>query len=454
MTAQDKLARSVKLYLKPRMLTVFAIGISSGLPLTLILSTLSFWLSTEGVSRTSIGLFAALGTPYTLKFLWSPLIDRVPVPFLSRLIGRRRSWLILVQAGLIPSIMLLGFSDPSENLGLTALAAFLVASFSATQDIIIDAYRIEILPKEEQAAGAAMAIGGYRFGNLLSGAGAIAVAGIYGYEAAYFVSALVALVGLAAALFYGEPAVQDSAESREIARRVDAVTRARGASGPLARAASWLYMAVIAPFQEFMSRPGWLMILLFVLIYKIGDSMASVMTAPLIQELGFTEGEFATANKLVGFATLIAGTYLGGAFLYFAGMFRALLITGIFMMVTNLFFIWLYFSGHDVFVLALTIGFENFATGMGLSVFVAYLSGLCNVAFTATQYALLSSLMAVGRTLLSSSSGFIVDSLGWVEFFVFTTVIAVPGLVLLVWLWRRGFQVDEARPGRAAAIDA
>lgn len=451
MHARHSTIETLKLYLRPRQLVVFALGISSGMPLTLLLTTLFFWLSKLGIDRTTIGLFAILGTPYTLKFLWSPLVDRLPVPILGRMLGRRRAWLVLAQAGLIPSIIMLGASDPVGNIALTAWAAFFVAFFSATQDIVIDAYRIESLKPSEQGAGSAMVIGGYRIGNLISGAAALLIAGSIGYEAAFLAMACIVPVGLLAALLAGEPKKPESSEADAIERSVLDYLADKGATGIWTEYSARLYMGAVAPFQEFMKRRGWFAILAFIVIYKAGDALASVMTAPLIQELGFSEIEMAYASKTVAVAAVFAGTYLGGGLLYLVGMYRALMIAGVLMMVTNLSFAALAYIGYDLPFLIFTVAMENLATGLGLSVFVAYLSGLCNIAFTATQYALLSSLSAVGRTWISAGSGEIVDRIGWVDFFVFTTFAAIPGLILLHWLWKAGFQVET--PARAEASE-
>jgi MFS transporter, PAT family, beta-lactamase induction signal transducer AmpG len=432
MTAIDKIKGALGIYFTRRLLVIFFLGISSGLPLTLVLSTLSFWLSTEGLDKSTIGLFAILTTPYLLKPLWAPLVDRLPLPILTRSFGRRRGWLFLSQAALIAAILGLGSSSPSEDLVFTAWMAFFVAFASATQDIVIDAYRIEILKKDEQGAGAAMIIFGYRFGNLLSGFVALLIAASIGFGAAYWAMAAFVVSGGIAALIHGEP---DNA-----ATLIAPTPAGRSRFDQLA---NWFVTAVIDPFREFSTRNRWFLILFFVVIYKIGDALASAMTAPFIVDMGFSLEEAAWANKMVGFWALLIGTYIGGSLIYWAGLFRALMIGGILMMVSNLSFAALAVMGHNVPMLVFTIGFENFATGLGLSVFVAYLSGLCNIAYTATQYALLSSLMAIGRTWVTGSSGFMVEAWGWVNFFLFTTLAAVPGLVVLYLLWHWGFRPDD-----------
>ena len=444
MVASVSWLQSVAVYFQPRLLAIFFLGISSGFPLTLVLSTLSYWLSKEGVSKGEIGLFASLLAPYALKFAWAPLIDHLRIPLLARVVGQRRAWLLAAQAALVAAVVALGASDPTTELGRMALFAFLVALASATQDIVIDAYRIEIISDEDQGYGAAMINFGYRTGNLIAGAGAVAIQAVIGWQFAYWTMAGLVLFGAGAALLIGEPERHDTSEAAEQEAAAEGYLE-RHAHLPhtLALVFGWLYATVVAPFVEFLRRPYAVVVLLFVIIYKWGDAMAAVMTNPLIVELGFTDAEYIWANKGVGFAALMVGTAIGGVVVKQVGMFRALMGTGVLMMVSNLMFAALALVGHDVTMLAATIGFENFATGMGLTVFVAYLSRLCNLAYTATQYALLSALASVARTFMSAPSGYLAEWVGWPAFFVFTTVIAVPGLMLLAFLWRRGMRAEQ-----------
>lgn len=444
MIAQSRLAGAVAAYLDRRVLAIFFLGISSGFPLTLVLATLTYWLSKEGVSKGEVGLFASLLTPYALKFTWAPLIDRLSIPGLARWVGQRRTWLLVSQVALIASVIALGTGDPKTELGFMAIAAFFVALSSATQDIVIDAYRIEILDEEDQGHGAAMINFGYRTGNLIAGAGAVALQIVVGWQMTYGLMSLLVLFGAGAALVIGEPRRHDV----EGAREQEAVAEAwLGRHGhlpkALAKALSWLYATVVVPFSEFLTRPLALLILFFIVIYKWGDAMGQVMLAPLIVDLGFSDAEYIWANKVVGFAALLAGTALGAPVVKMFGMFRALMITGVLMMVTNLLFAGLALIGNEAWALGVAVGFENFASGVGLTVFVAYLSGLCNLAYTATHYALLSSLAVAARTWMSAPSGFLVEGVGWPIFYVITTVAAIPGLVILVVLWRRGFRVVE-----------
>jgi PAT family beta-lactamase induction signal transducer AmpG len=414
---------ALAVYREPRLLAVLLMGFASGLPLALTFGTLSFWLSEVGVSRTSIGLFALVGISYSLKFVWSPAIDRLPVPLLTARLGRRRGWALAIQPALALAILALGLTDPRSDPSLTAVAAVIVAFLSASQDIVIDAYRIELLRPEEQGAGAAATQWGYRFGMLVASAGALYAASFGGWSFAYAVMAGLMFVGMAAVWFAPEPGG---------VRPFDPLP---GASR-FARITAWLQSAVVAPFVDILSRRGALAILCFVVLYKFGDALAGTMSNPLYVSLGFTKVEVANIGKAYGFVANLAGLAAGGVVVLRFGVFRALFVCGVLQMLSNLMYVLQAWAGHDVPVLALTIGVENLTGGMGSAAFVAYLSGLCNSAFTATQYALLTSLAAVGRTTLSASGGVLADMLGWRPFFVLATAACVPGLLLLAWIMR------------------
>ena len=403
-------------------------GFSSGLPLALTFATLSFRLAEIGVSRTAIGLFALVGVPYSVKFLWSPLIDRLPIPLFTARLGRRRGWALAIQPLLALAILALGLVDPGSAPGLTALFALAVAFLSASQDIVIDAYRIELLRPEEQGAGAAATQWGYRFGVLAASAGALYAASFGGWRFSYGLMAALMLVGMVTVWFTPEPA-----ETSPTARL----------SGPtmLARVAVWLQQAVLAPFSDMLTRNGAVAVLAFVILYKFGDAIAGTMSNPLYVSLGFTKVELASVAKIYGFAASLAGLAAGGVVVLRLGVMRALLVCGILQMLSNLMYALQVWAGHNLVALALTIGVENLTGGMGSAAFVAYLSGLCNIAFTATQYALLSSLAAVGRTTLSAAGGALADVLGWVPFFALSTAFCLPGLALLIWITR----VDAGR---------
>ena len=414
----DGWVAALSVYRDRRILCILCLGFSSGLPLALIAGTLSVWLAELGVSRTVIGLFALVGLPYTLKFLWSPLIDGLRLPVLTALLGRRRGWAVAIQAALMAAALALGASDPAAQPALCAALALLVAFCSASQDIVIDAYRVEILEERQQGAGAAAIQIGYRVAMVVSGAGALYMASFFGWFAAYaFVAALV-LVGVAAILLNPEPDVAVPPDRRP-------------------GIAAWLAAHVVEPLAEFARRPGWGWVLLFILLYKFGDAVAAVMTGPFYIDIGFSKIEIANVTKAFGVVMSITGALAGGLMVAKLGVLRALLAAGVLQMASNLMFVAQAIAGHDIAMLTATIAVENLTGGMGTAAFVAYLSGLCNVAFTATQYALLSSLMAVGRTVLSSSGGWIADRMDWVGFFLVSTAAALPGLLLLLWMIRR-----------------
>ena len=408
-------------YLERRLIFVFVMGFASGLPLALSAATLSIWLTQEGVSLTAIGLFAFVGTPYTVKFLWAPVIDRVPLPGLTRLLGRRRSWMVFIQLLLMAAVAVLGLTRPGEAPLVTAACALLVAFVSASQDIVIDAYRIEILDPEQQGAGAAATQAGYRFGALASGAGALYLADNYfDWSIVYAIMAALLVLGMIAALLAPLPKV--------------------AAPRPAESAEGWLRDMVVRPFAEFFGRSGAktaLLILGFILLYKLGDAFAGVMANPFYVKIGFSLTEIATVSKIFGVFATLAGVFIGGVIVARFGVLRSLLGCGVLQMLSNLMFAAQAAIGPDVGFLVLTIGIENLSGGMGSAAFVAYLSLLCNTTYTGTQYALFSSFMAFGRTWLSASSGWIADQSDWVTFFVISTVVAVPGLIMALWMIRR-----------------
>jgi PAT family beta-lactamase induction signal transducer AmpG len=403
-----------------QVLAVLALGFSSGLPLALTFGTLTVWMAEVGVSKASIGLFASVGTPYALKFLWAPLIDRMSLPVLTRVFGRRRGWMLFTQALLIASILALGMTDPGRDPGITAICALIVAFCSASQDIVIDAYRVEILEPRLLPSGATSVQFGYRIAMLVSGAGALYLASALPWSTVYAIMAALVVVGVAVALAGREPAAGAS-ESQE----------PEGA-------AAWFERAVLQPFVEFARRPGWAGVLLFVVFFKLGDAFAGVMTNPFLIDLGFSKIDIANVVKVFGFGATMLGLVAGGVLINVVGLRRALWITGFLQLATNLVFVAQAEIGADLAFLALTIALENLAGGMGSAVFVAYISGLTNISFTATQYALLSSLAVAGRTWLSTPSGYIAEATGWAGFFFVSAAVAIPGLIMLYWLMREG----------------
>jgi MFS transporter, PAT family, beta-lactamase induction signal transducer AmpG len=403
---------SLAVYRDRRMVAILCMGFASGLPLALTGSTLAIWLASAHVSMTAIGLFAGVGLAYTLKFLWAPVVDRVAVPILTRALGRRRSWAIAIEVALALALVALGACDPDRSKTLVALAALVVAFLSASQDIVIDAYRVELLAEREQGAGAAATQVGYRVGMVASTAGALYLATYLGWFWAYAIMAAFLAVGMAAVLLTREPALP-----------------------PLPRAADF-ESAVIAPFAELLARDGAWLILAFVVLYKFGDALAGWMSNPFYVVLGFTPIAIANVAKVFGLAASIAGVVAGGGIVYRLGVMPALLVCGVLQMLSNLMYVAQLWAGPDPAVLAATIAVENVAGGMSSAAFVAYLSRLCNPAFTATQYALLSALAAAPRTIFTASGGWLVDRVGWAPFFVLATVLCLPSLALLLWLMR------------------
>jgi PAT family beta-lactamase induction signal transducer AmpG len=406
--------QAVSVYFDTRIVIIFFLGFSSGLPLALTLGTLAIWLSRSGVDKTTIGLFSAVSLPYVFKFAWAPLVDQIRIPLLTRYLGRRRAWVIFTQIGLILTIALMGGVNPVANPGLLAILALAVAFCSASQDIVIDAYRVEILEENKLGAGAAAVVFGYRVGMLASGAGALYLAGSVNWGLVYLIMAGLIFIGIVTILIASEP-------------KIPVIEKTTGIL-------DWFRQAVITPFVDFMQRPGWIVILLFVILYKFGDSLVGVMTGPFLVETGFTDAEIANVGKIYGFAATMIGFAVGGIMIAKLGILNSLWVCGFLQLASNLLFVLQASVGHHTGVLALVIGFENLAGGMGTAAFVAYLSSLCNVKYTATQYALLSALMAAGRTFLSAPSGWFADILGWIPFFLLTTGAAIPGLLLLGWV--------------------
>src|SRR5215471_12304592 len=390
-------ARAAAVFLDPRVLIIMLLGFSSGLPLALSGSTLLLWMKDVGVDLKTIGLFALAGTPYTVKFLWAPLVDAIDLPFFSAWLGRRRGWLVFSQLLLIAAIAFLGSCDPAAAPGAIALGALLVAAASSTQDIVVDAFRIESLPEDEQAAGMASYVAAYRIGMLVSGAGALfLVSGFQGlgfvhraaWNASYLVMAALVLVGVVTTLVAREPAKSIAAER----------THAHGWRNALRR----LGTTVVGAFQDFFIREGVvvaIVALVFVVLFKFTDALAGVMTGPFAVDLGFTRNEYATIIKGIGLAALLIGGFAGG---YVARAFSlgvSLWIGGVLQALANLAFSWQAVVGHDIRWLTVAITVENFTSAIGTVIFVAYLSALCkNPLHTATQYALLTALSAVGPT--------------------------------------------------------
>ena len=422
---------ALTVYFRARVLIVLLLGFSAGLPLALSGETLRVWMADRGVDLGTIGLLSLAGLPYTIKFIWAPVVDALDVPWLSRRLGRRRGWLVASQLLLMAAIIFLGTRDPIAAPLVVGLGALLVAFASATQDIVIDAYRVESLAVDEQAAGMAGYVAAYRIGMLASGAGIIGLSAwleaqglskVAIWPIAYSVAAVLVLVGLFAVLAGREPEGHVARPKSEA--KSDALTR--------------VFMTARDAFADFLSREAAIAVLVFVVLYKLCDALAGTMTAPFVLSLGYDKGTYAAIVKGVGLVALLVGGFTGGAVARAMPLARALWLGAILQMVSNLAFVWLYFQPVGAWALTAAIVVENFTGAIGTVIFVAYLSALCgNPLHTATQYALLTALASTGRTFLSSGSGFLVNAIGWPLFFIATAVVALPSLALLAWLQRR-----------------
>jgi len=443
-------------YLKPRVLIVLFLGFSAGLPLALSGSTLLIWMSEVGVDIRTIGLFALVGTPYTIKFLWAPVVDALDVPVLSRLLGRRRGWLVFSQLLLMVAIVLLGLCDPLRSALLVAIGALLVATASATQDIVIDAFRVDSLDDSEQAAGMASYVAAYRIGMLVSTAGALFL--VSGFEAlglsrhgawtaGYAAMGALVLIGIATTLIATEPEKSKTIGPDSVAHLPDPATlqiRPLWLLEALQRAWPWLTKtrvgtAALGAFLDFLMRDMAFVALAFVVLFKFTDALAGIMTGPFVIELGFTRNEYAAIIKGVGLAATLIGGFAGGFVARAYPLATSLWIGGLLQAAANVAFSWQAVVGYDVAWLTFAIVVENFTSAIGTVIFVAYLSALCqNPLHTATQYALLTALAAFGRTYLSSGAGYIQAGTGWVWFFIICALAGLPAMALLWWLQVRG----------------
>ena len=415
----------VQLYFSKNLIIVFLMGIVSGLPLYLILSTLAIWLARENVNISTIGLLSLTQIPWTVKFIWAPFIDNWKIPLLTQRFGRRKSWLIVIQIFLAISIIFLGICNPQENLSISflkitftikqiyivAFFALLVAFFSASQDIVIDAFRIEILNESEQGAGAAMTQAGYRIGGIIAGAGALYMREYVSWELVFVSLGILVLFFLIFTIFL--PNVEYIGNNKLGLKNY------------------------FKPLKEFLFRVDQkklLLILLFIFSFKLCDAVAGVMANPFYVKIGFSNIEIANASKILGIFATILGVFVGGIVVKFYGILNSLIISGVLQMFSNILFYFLAEIGPNYNFLLITVVGENISGGLGSAAFVAYLSMLCNINYTATQYALLSSFMGIARTFVASPSGFIVQSLGWSNFFLLSTVFAIPGLIILFWM--------------------
>lgn len=440
---------ALAVYRNPRVIAMLFLGFAAGLPFLLVFGTLSIWLREEEISRTAIGFFSWIGITYSIKVFWAPVVDRVPLPGLTRLMGRRRSWMIVAQLGIAAGLSGMAFTHPAEQTLLLVMLALLVAFSSATQDIAVDAYRIEAVERDYQGAMSATYQLGYRIALLMAGAGALYIAEYASWTTAYLSMALLMGVGLVTVLLIREPEVEVNEATR--AREAALADRFIGEhvdQGQLHRFLVWFSGAVIAPFVDFFSRNGWMAVVILTLIavYRISDITLGIMAGPFYIDMGFTKDEIATATKVIGFVPAILGPILGGLLVVRYGVLWPLLLGGVLMVLTNLCFAYLAISGPSFGLLILTVSADNLAGGLAVAAFIAYLSGLTNTAYTATQYALFSSLFSLPGKLLGGFSGVIVDATSYPFFFIYASSLGIPAILLVVFLlWRARARPTETQ---------
>lgn len=437
---------TAKIYLHPRAITLLFFGFSSGLPILLVFGTLSFWLREAGVERSLITYFSWVGLAYGFKWLWAPLVDRLSLPLLSTWLGRRRSWLLLSQIMLVIGLTGLAFSNPHENLQYMALLALVVAFSSATQDIVIDAYRIESAGERLQAAMAATYMAGYRIAMIVAGAGALAIAAwtsispesydINSWKYAYLIMAALMSVGMMTTFLVKEPAsIEMDNETLEQQQKIIEFTQ-RNAHLPnfLSRFLGWAYIAIACPFIDFIRRYGMQALIILALIgtYRISDVILGIIANVFYVDMGFTKEEIAQIIKIYGVVMTIVGAGLGGILVNRFGVRKILFLGALLVSLTNLLFAWLATLGNDTTALTIVISLDNLSGGIATAAFVAYLSSLTNIQYSATQYALFSSMMLLFPKFLGGFSGGFVDSFGYPWFF---TAVAIIGLPVLILIW-------------------
>lgn len=393
---------------------IFFLGISSGLPIVLILSTLKALLVEKGFDLKTVGFFSLAAMPYSLKIFFAPIIDSFSIPVFTRIFGQRRSWIIFTQLLLAIFIFALGAAGIAQSLSAIATFAFLVGLSSASQDIVIDGYRIELIKKEDQGLASSSYVYGYNIGMLISGAGALTLAEIIGWDSVYFLMAA-SMIFCMIFVFFADETRKDWQPKKY-------------------NFLSWNKEYVVAPLVDFTRHNQWYVIFAFIIFFKLGDAFAGNLTLPFLLEMGFSKIEIAKIVKTFGLFATLAGVFVGGFLVKKIGITKSLWIAGIMQMFSNLTFAYLSKIGHDTNLLYVVVFAENFSGGIGNSVFVAYLSGLCNIAFSATQYAILSSLASLARSTLTASAGIFAQDFGWYNFFIFSTFLAAPGLLFLLWM--------------------
>ncbi len=426
-------------YRQPRVLAMLFLGFSAGLPLLLVFGTLSGWLAREGIDKSTIGHISWVALLYGLKFTWSPLVDHLKLPILNSVFGQRRSWMLLAQVGIISGLLLMAGSNPHTQLAILVYSALLVAFSSATQDIAIDAWRIEAMPVETQGAMAATYQTGYRLGMLLAGGGAFTIAHYYSWSLAYTILAMCMIIGMISTLLISEP---EHVISRNTWKQEEKVIKFLENSTHLPKNLrdinAWFIGAVVCPFTDFFIRNGKyaLIILLFIGLFRISDITMGIMVNPLYVDIGYTDLQIGLVTKTIGPIITILGAIFGGMLVIRYGMMPILLLGAFLVVVTNLLFAVLAILPADTLYLSVVIGADNLSGGLAGSAFIAYLSSLTNRAYTATQYALFSSLMLLPAKFIGGFSGDIVDASGFVPFFIYTALLGLPAIALIIYLIR------------------
>tara|TARA_R110001583_G_scaffold112917_6_gene263156 strand:+ start:42744 stop:44093 length:1350 start_codon:yes stop_codon:yes gene_type:complete len=434
---------SCKIYFEKRVAILFFLGFSSGLPILLVFSTLSFWLRESGVSRASIGFFSWIALAYAFKWIWSPFVDRLSIPIFTSWLGRRRSWLLLSQLSITLSLIGMAMSDPQVNLTLFAVFAMIVAYSSATQDIVIDAYRIESAPEKYQAAMAASYMTGYRLAMIMAGAGSLAIAAwaspsdayqLSAWSLSYFVMAACMAVGIVTTFVCHEPEYQNKHKDQQ--KQIESELAHNHLPKFIARFLAWSDIAVVRPFSDFFTRYGKhaLLILLLIGTYRISDIVMGIMANPFYVDMGYTKGEVAAISKVFGVIMTLLGAGLGGILLTRYSTYSILFLGAFLVVVTNLIFAVLAFVGKDLMLLTLIISLDNISAGIATTAFITYISKLTNIEFSATQYALFSSMMLLFPKFIAGFSGVYVDGFGYVNFFISSALIGVPVLGLIMLL--------------------
>jgi PAT family beta-lactamase induction signal transducer AmpG len=459
MTSAHPWLAAFKVYTHPRVLGMLFLGFSAGLPLLLVLGTLSFWLREAGIDRATIGHMSWVGLAYGVKWLWAPLVDRLPLPLLTARMGRRRSWLLVSQIVIAAALLGMANTDPVLNLSHTIFLALAVAFASATQDIALDAYRIEAVEVQKQGAMAATYQAGYRIAMITAGAGVLWIAAavapaasgydFHPWQVAYTVMAACMVIGMLTTLIITEPKARISAATLEREAHARTALEEKGYRGAMLDALAWLYDAVLSPFIDFVRRFRWQAVLILALIatYRISDVVMGVMSNPFYVDMGFTKDEVATVSKVYGVIMTIVGAALGGIFTARYGIMRILMLGAVLSAATNLLFVWLTGRGHDVSALVFTVSADNLSAGIASSAFVAYLSGLTNQAYSATQYALFSSVMLLLPKFIAGFSGSFVDAYGYPAFFTGTALIGLPVLVLVSLAGRSKLDSQDPEQG-------